>query len=109
MQKKICAARKTDGSGDTAATHGPIIEDETGVRKEPYSLPQGFSWDTLDLGDAGVVSSLQLQKLRARLSNSGMLEVRKYSSRGGKKLNPRKINHAVPTFISARGVMHSTK
>lgn len=79
----MCAAHKTDGGGDTVVTHGPIIEDATGVRKEPYSLPQGFSWDTLDLSDAGVVSPLQLQKLRARLSNSGMLEVRKCSSRGG--------------------------
>lgn len=84
--KKICAAHKTDGSGDAVVTHGPIIEDAAGVRKEPYSLPQGFSWDTLDLSDAAVVSSLKLQKLRARLSNSGMLEVRKCSSRGGKKI-----------------------
>lgn len=105
----MCAAHKTDGSGDTVVTHGPIIEDTTDVRKEPYSLPQGFSWDTLDLSDAAVVSSLQLQTLRARLSNSGTLEVRKCSSRGGGKLNPHKINHAVPTFTSARGVMHSTK
>ncbi|XP_056158062.1 glycylpeptide N-tetradecanoyltransferase 1-like [Lampris incognitus] len=33
---------------DTVTTEGPIVEVGEGVREEPYSLPQGFSWDTLD-------------------------------------------------------------
>ena len=27
---------------------GPITEPDGGVRQEPYSLPSGFTWDTLD-------------------------------------------------------------
>lgn len=41
--------------GDTVTSHGPIAESETSVRTEPYSLPRGFSWDTLDLTDCAVV------------------------------------------------------
>lgn len=43
-------------SDDSTVTHGPIVEGETSVRKEPYSLPQGFTWDTLDLSSPTVVS-----------------------------------------------------
>ncbi|XP_039991510.1 glycylpeptide N-tetradecanoyltransferase 1-like isoform X2 [Xiphias gladius] len=39
-------------------THGPIAEGEVSVRKEPYSLPQGFSWDTLDLSSPAVLTEL---------------------------------------------------
>ncbi|XP_038590952.1 glycylpeptide N-tetradecanoyltransferase 1-like isoform X2 [Micropterus salmoides] len=44
--------------GDSIVTHGPIVEGETSVRKEPYSLPQGFSWDTLDLSSPMVMREL---------------------------------------------------
>ena len=37
-------------------SHGAIEADKDSVRQEPYSLPQGFMWDTLDLGNAEVVS-----------------------------------------------------
>lgn len=43
-------------SGETVTSHGCIEPDKDGIREEPYSLPQGFSWDTLDLGNAAVVS-----------------------------------------------------
>lgn len=39
-------------------THGPVEPDKDNIRKEPYTLPQGFTWDALDLGDRGVVSRL---------------------------------------------------
>lgn len=42
-------------SGETVTSHGSIEPDKDHIREESYSLPQGFSWDTLDLGDAGVV------------------------------------------------------
>ncbi|XP_071318718.1 glycylpeptide N-tetradecanoyltransferase 1-like [Trachinotus anak] len=45
--------------GDNITTHGPIVEDEVSVRKEPYSLPQGFSWDTLDLSSHTVLNELR--------------------------------------------------
>lgn len=49
---------KLDGSDDSDVTHGPITEDVTSVRKEPYSLPPGFSWDTLDLSNSTVLREL---------------------------------------------------
>lgn len=42
--------------GEVVNTHGPVEPDKDNIRKEPYSLPQGFTWDALDLGDRGVVS-----------------------------------------------------
>ena len=30
------------------------------IRQEPYSLPSGFGWDTLDIRDPLIVSPLQL-------------------------------------------------
>lgn len=44
--------------GESHETHGPIVEGEAGVRKEPFSLPQGFSWDTLDLSSPTVLKEL---------------------------------------------------
>uniref|UniRef100_A0A8C6SR28 Glycylpeptide N-tetradecanoyltransferase n=1 Tax=Neogobius melanostomus TaxID=47308 RepID=A0A8C6SR28_9GOBI len=43
---------------DNVTSHGPVAEGEGGVRTEPYSLPQGFSWDTLDLANAAVLKEL---------------------------------------------------
>ncbi|KAM3592207.1 uncharacterized protein V6R79_014737 [Siganus canaliculatus] len=43
---------------DAVVTHGPILAGETSVRKQPYSLPQGFSWDTLDLSNPAVLKEL---------------------------------------------------
>lgn len=42
--------------GEVVNTHGPVEPDKDHVRQEPYTLPQGFTWDALDLGDRGVVS-----------------------------------------------------
>ncbi|XP_031699887.1 glycylpeptide N-tetradecanoyltransferase 1-like isoform X1 [Anarrhichthys ocellatus] len=44
--------------GDSFVTHGPIVEGEASVREEPYSLPSGFSWDTLDLNSPTVLKEL---------------------------------------------------
>ncbi|XP_074519739.1 glycylpeptide N-tetradecanoyltransferase 2-like [Halichoeres trimaculatus] len=44
--------------GESIETHGPIVEGETSVRTEPFSLPQGFSWDTLDLSSPSVLREL---------------------------------------------------
>lgn len=41
---------------EVITSHGAIEADKENVRQEPYSLPQGFMWDTLDLGNAEVVS-----------------------------------------------------
>ncbi|CAK6971029.1 glycylpeptide N-tetradecanoyltransferase 2-like [Scomber scombrus] len=53
--------------GDSITTHGQIVVAEASVRKEPYSLPQGFSWDTLDL-----TSPTVLQELCTLLNNNYM-------------------------------------
>lgn len=42
--------------GEVVNTHGPVEPDKDTIRQEPYTLPQGFMWDALDLGDRGVVS-----------------------------------------------------
>nr|XP_040032348.1 glycylpeptide N-tetradecanoyltransferase 1-like isoform X1 [Gasterosteus aculeatus aculeatus] len=44
--------------GDSSVTHGPIVEGEAAVRKEPYSLPSGFVWDTPDLSSPTVMKEL---------------------------------------------------
>ncbi|XP_029954300.1 glycylpeptide N-tetradecanoyltransferase 2-like [Salarias fasciatus] len=44
--------------GETVTTHGPIAEGAASIREEPYSLPQGFSWDTLDLSSPPVLKEL---------------------------------------------------
>lgn len=41
---------------EVITSHGAIEPDKDNVRLEPYSLPQGFMWDTLDLSNAEVVS-----------------------------------------------------
>ncbi|XP_020792388.1 glycylpeptide N-tetradecanoyltransferase 1b [Boleophthalmus pectinirostris] len=46
---------KLDGA---VTSHGPIAVEERSVRTEPYSLPQGFSWDTLNLSSAAVLKEL---------------------------------------------------
>ncbi|XP_069815578.1 glycylpeptide N-tetradecanoyltransferase 2 [Dendropsophus ebraccatus] len=38
--------------------HGAIEPDKDNIRQEPYSLPQGFMWDTLDLSNAEVLKEL---------------------------------------------------
>lgn len=47
--------------GEVVNTHGPVEPDKDNIRQEPYTLPQGFTWDALDLGDRGVVSRPGLQ------------------------------------------------
>ncbi|KAE8575361.1 hypothetical protein XENTR_v10003808 [Xenopus tropicalis] len=44
--------------GEVVNTHGPIEPDKDNIRQEPYTLPQGFIWDALDLGDRVVLKEL---------------------------------------------------
>uniref|UniRef100_A0A672NSH7 Glycylpeptide N-tetradecanoyltransferase n=1 Tax=Sinocyclocheilus grahami TaxID=75366 RepID=A0A672NSH7_SINGR len=44
--------------GETVMSHGCIEPDKDTIRDEPYSLPQGFTWDTLDLGNPAVLKEL---------------------------------------------------
>lgn len=59
MEEKIvlshCGTKQFISLGDSVTTHGPIVEGQACVREEPFSLPQGFSWDTLDLTSTTVV------------------------------------------------------
>ncbi|KAK3541348.1 hypothetical protein QTP86_022104 [Hemibagrus guttatus] len=50
--------KNCNGSDEVVTTHGPIEPDKENVRQEPYSLPQGFMWDTLDLSNAEVLKEL---------------------------------------------------
>uniref|UniRef100_A0AAY4AIP9 Glycylpeptide N-tetradecanoyltransferase n=1 Tax=Denticeps clupeoides TaxID=299321 RepID=A0AAY4AIP9_9TELE len=43
---------------EVVTTHGPIEPDKENIRQEPYTLPQGFMWDTLDLSNAEVLKEL---------------------------------------------------
>ncbi|XP_063525669.1 glycylpeptide N-tetradecanoyltransferase 2 isoform X7 [Pongo pygmaeus] len=43
---------------EVITSHGAIEPDKDNVRQEPYSLPQGFMWDTLDLSSAEVLKEL---------------------------------------------------
>ncbi|XP_027885890.1 glycylpeptide N-tetradecanoyltransferase 1-like isoform X2 [Xiphophorus couchianus] len=44
--------------GDHITTHGPVEEVDASIRNEPCLLPQGFSWDTLDLSSPIVLGEL---------------------------------------------------
>ncbi|MBN3312032.1 NMT1 tetradecanoyltransferase, partial [Atractosteus spatula] len=44
--------------GEVVMSHGSIEPDKDNIRTEPYSLPQGFIWDTLDLGNSAVLKEL---------------------------------------------------
>lgn len=44
-----------DGADDGVMTQGPIIEAEGSVRTDPYSLPEEFRWDNLELSSQTVV------------------------------------------------------
>lgn len=43
---------------EVVTSHGPIEAEKENIRQEPYSLPQGFMWDTLDLSNSDVVSTV---------------------------------------------------
>lgn len=43
---------------EVVTSYGPIEADKENIRQEPYSLPQGFMWDTLDLSNADVVRTV---------------------------------------------------
>ena len=45
------------GSDEDIQDCGPIEEDKdvSEIRQEPYTLPPGFEWDTLDITDPKVV------------------------------------------------------
>uniref|UniRef100_A0A8C7H3L0 Glycylpeptide N-tetradecanoyltransferase n=1 Tax=Oncorhynchus kisutch TaxID=8019 RepID=A0A8C7H3L0_ONCKI len=43
---------------EVVTSHGPMEADKDNIRQEPYSLPQGFMWDTLDLSNADVLKEL---------------------------------------------------
>ncbi|KAK6326916.1 hypothetical protein J4Q44_G00025610 [Coregonus suidteri] len=47
-----------NGTDEVVTSHGPIEADKDNIRQEPYSLPQGFMWDTLDLSNADVLKEL---------------------------------------------------
>ncbi|XP_077358251.1 glycylpeptide N-tetradecanoyltransferase 2-like isoform X2 [Festucalex cinctus] len=52
--------------GEIVISHGQITDgDEASAREEPYSLPRGFSWDTLDLS-----RPLVMQELRTLLNEN---------------------------------------
>ncbi|XP_073463827.1 glycylpeptide N-tetradecanoyltransferase 1 [Aquarana catesbeiana] len=44
--------------GEVINTYGPIEQDKDNIRKEPYTLPHGFTWDALDLSDRSVLKEL---------------------------------------------------
>ncbi|XP_051872065.1 glycylpeptide N-tetradecanoyltransferase 2 isoform X3 [Pristis pectinata] len=50
---------------EVVTTHGSIEPDKENIRQEPYSLPQGFMWDTLDMG-----SSEELKELYTLLNEN---------------------------------------
>lgn len=52
---------------EVVTSHGPIEADKENIRQEPYSLPQGFMWDTLDLSNADVVSAVFVQNTPMKL------------------------------------------
>ncbi|XP_031795791.1 glycylpeptide N-tetradecanoyltransferase 2 isoform X4 [Sarcophilus harrisii] len=43
---------------EVITSHGAIEPDKDNIRQEPYSLPQGFTWDTLDLSNTEVLKEL---------------------------------------------------
>uniref|UniRef100_A0A8C5QDL2 Glycylpeptide N-tetradecanoyltransferase n=1 Tax=Leptobrachium leishanense TaxID=445787 RepID=A0A8C5QDL2_9ANUR len=44
--------------GEVVSSNGPIEPDKDNIRPEPYTLPPGFIWDALDLGDSVVLKEL---------------------------------------------------
>ncbi|XP_032868734.1 glycylpeptide N-tetradecanoyltransferase 2 isoform X2 [Amblyraja radiata] len=50
---------------EVVTTHGSIEPDKENIRQEPYTLPQGFMWDTLDMG-----SSEELKELYTLLNEN---------------------------------------
>ncbi|KAL4617751.1 glycylpeptide N-tetradecanoyltransferase 1-like isoform X2 [Arapaima gigas] len=44
--------------GETVTCHGSVVPDTCSIRQEPYCLPQGFSWDSLDLDSPGILEEL---------------------------------------------------
>ncbi|XP_037134325.1 glycylpeptide N-tetradecanoyltransferase 1-like [Syngnathus acus] len=44
--------------GEIVISHGEITEGEASAPEEPYSLPGGFSWDTLDLSGPSAIREL---------------------------------------------------
>ncbi|MFT7814729.1 glycylpeptide N-tetradecanoyltransferase 1-like isoform X2 [Arapaima gigas] len=45
--------------GETVTCHGSVVPDTCSIRQEPYCLPQGFSWDSLDLDSPGIRNDCQ--------------------------------------------------
>ncbi|XP_076856296.1 glycylpeptide N-tetradecanoyltransferase 1b [Brachyhypopomus gauderio] len=43
---------------EEVTSHGPIQDEKQSIREECYSLPQGFCWDTLDLGNTEQLGEL---------------------------------------------------
>ncbi|XP_050659253.1 glycylpeptide N-tetradecanoyltransferase 2 isoform X2 [Macaca thibetana thibetana] len=52
------ASQSAAVTDEVITSHGAIEPDKDNVRQEPYSLPQGFMWDTLDLSNAEVLKEL---------------------------------------------------
>ncbi|KAG8138923.1 putative Glycylpeptide N-tetradecanoyltransferase protein, partial [Naja naja] len=45
---------------EVITSHGAIEPDKDNIRIEPYSLPQGFTWDTLDLSNTEILKELYM-------------------------------------------------
>ncbi|XP_077595097.1 glycylpeptide N-tetradecanoyltransferase 2-like isoform X2 [Stigmatopora nigra] len=45
--------------GEVVISHGQITEGDDDTRKEPYSLPLGFSWDNPNLSSPGLLQELR--------------------------------------------------
>jgi hypothetical protein len=60
---------------DEDITANEAIEEDTPhdqLRKEPYSLPSGFQWDTLNLDDPCVVSIFSLSLMWMKIDSNGI-------------------------------------
>ncbi|XP_026537172.1 glycylpeptide N-tetradecanoyltransferase 2 isoform X3 [Pseudonaja textilis] len=45
---------------EVITSHGAIEPDKDNIRIEPYSLPHGFTWDTLDLSNTEILKELYM-------------------------------------------------
>lgn len=54
----IGKSKMTSFVGEKVSGNEPIEQDKPteAIRQEPYSLPPGFGWDTLDIRDPLIVS-----------------------------------------------------
>lgn len=90
-----------DGADDGVVTHGPLIEAKGCVRTEPFSLPDGFRWDNLELSSQGAVSS-SCRFTETAISKSGGEIV--------EKTEQSRLRQTEQGFsVSAEGALHSAE